>query len=141
VAILGAPVAYEDNTIKLGREAVEGIYAIGFMAAPNLETSPAPVRDWMMRYEAKYKQPATLYAAYAYGYTNVMIEGLKRAGRDLTVDSFIQAMEAMKDYKTLFGLTLSFSPTDHLGAHGAMLFQVQNGRWVQASDELQPPTN
>ena len=38
--VLIAPPGFEDNTIKLGKDAVEGAYAVGFIAPPDLERSP-----------------------------------------------------------------------------------------------------
>jgi branched-chain amino acid transport system substrate-binding protein len=40
-----------------------------------------------------------LFDVYAYGDTYVIAEAMKRAGRDLTRDKFVDALEAMKDYR------------------------------------------
>lgn len=134
VTVIGAGPAFEDNTIKLGKEAVEGMFAVGMIANPDMQNSPAPVQDWMKRYQAKFSSPASLYGAYAYSFVYIMAEGLKNAGADLTVDSFVKGMEQLKDYRTLFGSVLNFSPTNRLGANGAKLFQVQGGRWIEQGD-------
>lgn len=46
----------------------------------------------------------------------LMIEGLKRAGRDLDEESYIGGLESMKNFDT-GGLTypISYSPTSHKG--------------------------
>ena len=88
----------------------------------------------MKRFQAKYNTVASLYAAYAYSFVNIMIEGLKNAGPDLNVNSFVKGMEAIKDYRTLFGSVISFSDKNRMGAAGAKLFQVKGGRWVEAGD-------
>lgn len=128
--VIGAGPAFEDNTIKLGKDAVEGMYAVGVIANPDLQNSPAPVQDWMKRFQAKYNSTASLYGAYAYSFVYIMAEGLKNAGPNLTVDSFIKGMEQVKGYKTLFGSEINFSPTNRLGANGAKFFQVVGGRWI-----------
>ena len=47
---------------------------------------------------------------------------LQKAGRDLTADSFIAAMESIKDYNDIFGSpTMSFSATKHQGSNEAFL--------------------
>lgn len=132
--VLVAPPAFEDNTIKLGKDAVEGIYAVGFIAPPDMERSPAPVQDWMKRFQAKYNQAGSLYAAYAYMFVYVGAEGIKNAGPDLTVDSLVKGMEAVKGYKSIFGATFTFSDKSHAGVSGAKLFQVKGGRWVEIGD-------
>ncbi|HUH95103.1 MAG TPA: ABC transporter substrate-binding protein [Casimicrobiaceae bacterium] len=45
----------------------------------------------------------------------VLVEGLRRAGNDLTRERFVNAMEQMRDYD-VGGFTVSFSPTDHSGS-------------------------
>jgi len=45
----------------------------------------------------------------------VLVEGLRRAGADLTRDKFITAMERMNNVD-LGGYTVAFSPTDHNGS-------------------------
>ena len=135
--VIGAGPAFEDNTIKLGKDAVEGMYAVGVIANPDLQNSPPAVQDWMKRFQAKYSTPASLYGAYAYSFVYIMAEGLKNAGPTLTTDSFIKGMEELKNSQTLFGSIINFSPTNRLGANGAKFFQVQNGRWIEQGN-LQP---
>ncbi|MDB0573173.1 ABC transporter substrate-binding protein [Ralstonia solanacearum] len=43
------------------------------------------------------------------------VEGLRRAGRDLTRDKFIRALEAMNHYD-MDGFMLNFTPSNHLGS-------------------------
>ncbi|AMP40281.1 MULTISPECIES: ABC transporter substrate-binding protein [Ralstonia solanacearum species complex] len=45
----------------------------------------------------------------------VFVEGLRRAGRDLTRDKFIQAIETLSHYD-MGGFVLNFSPSNHLGS-------------------------
>jgi len=45
----------------------------------------------------------------------VLVEGLRRAGPDLTREKFINAMEQIRDFD-VGGYTVSFSPTDHNGS-------------------------
>ena len=134
VTVIGAGPAFEDNTIKLGKDAVEGMWAVGVIANPSLDNSPLAVQDWMKRYQAKYNATASLYGAYAYSFVYIMAEGLQHAGANLTVDSFIKGMEQIKGYRTLFGSVINFSDKNRLGANGAKLFHVQNGKWVEDGD-------
>jgi len=47
--------------------------------------------------------------------TRVFVEGLKRAGRDLTREKFIGALESMGSYD-LGGFTINYSPASHIGS-------------------------
>ena len=71
------------------------------------------------------------------GYVSAQIatEALRRAGRDLTLDSLIAAMESLKDFKDIFGATYTFTPTDHHGTTKAFLSVVHDGRWVPVMPE------
>ncbi len=134
IDVLGAAPVFDENTIKLGKDAVEGMYAVGFIASPDAERSSPAVQDWVKKYQARHGQPGSLYSAYAYSFVNIMAEGLRNAGRDLTVESFVKGMEAIKSYKTVFGADISFSDKTRLGASGAKLFRVQGGKWMELGD-------
>ena len=77
-----------------------------------------------------------LAAEIGYSAAQVVVLALQKAGRDLTADSFITALENIKDYKDIFGSpTMSFSPTKHQGSSEAFLCQVKDGKWVQVGTE------
>lgn len=63
-----------------------------------------------------------------------MVEGLKRAGRDLTADSFAKAMETIKDFQGI-GPKITFGPNQRQGARSLFLAKVaEKGRPVRISD-------
>jgi hypothetical protein len=56
---------------------------------------------------------------------------LEKAGRDLTLDSFIGAMESMKDWQDIFGSPpLTITPTNHHASSQSFLSVVKNARWT-----------
>ena len=70
-----------------------------------------------------------------YSAAQITLVALERAGRDLTLDSFISALESIKDYHDIFGSPpLTLSSTQHHGSTQAWLAQVKDGRWVAAVD-------
>lgn len=66
------------------------------------------------------------------GYIDALIwvEGLKRAGKDLTRDGFVAALEEIRnlDVGLGTGMALSYSPTDHLGFHNVFFGIITNGQ-------------
>ncbi len=66
----------------------------------------------------------------------VLVEGLKRAGRSLTRESLIAALESLHNLDLGLGpdLTLTFSSTDHKGFHHVIPTVVRGGRAVPFSD-------
>jgi ABC-type branched-subunit amino acid transport system substrate-binding protein len=65
-----------------------------------------------------------------------LAEGLKRAGKDLTRDGFLQAMESIRhvDLGLGSGMDLSYSPSDHLGFHKVYFARCHDGQAVEFSD-------
>jgi branched-chain amino acid transport system substrate-binding protein len=68
------------------------------------------------------------------GYSNAMlwVEGLKRAGKDLTREKFVDALENMHNWDQGLGkaMEVSFSPTSHVGRSNLFYCAVQNGEVV-----------
>jgi branched-chain amino acid transport system substrate-binding protein len=61
-----------------------------------------------------------------YGGALVFIEGLKRAGPELSQTGFVKALESLKDFDTGLILPTTFSPTDREGNHSAKIVEVQS---------------
>jgi ABC-type branched-subunit amino acid transport system substrate-binding protein len=66
----------------------------------------------------------------------VLVEGLKRAGRDLNREKLIEAIESIKDKDLGLGprLRLSYSATDHSGFHSVYYSVIRDGRIVAFTD-------
>ena len=55
----------------------------------------------------------------------------KLAGKALTTESMITALESGKEFRDIFGgPSVHFSPTNHLGVNTALVAKIQNGRWI-----------
>lgn len=70
------------------------------------------------------------------GYLNarVLVEALKRAGRDLTREGFIDALESMHEFRLGPGLSVSFGPQDHQGMDQVYFTWLRGGRFVLLDD-------
>lgn len=70
------------------------------------------------------------------GYVNarVLVEGLRRAGPDLDRESFIRAIESIRDYDLGIANTLSFSSFDHQGLERVYFTRIEGGRFVLIED-------
>ncbi len=69
----------------------------------------------------------------------VLVEGLRRAGKDLTREKLIQALESMHDMDIGLGsdLKLDFSSTNHKGSNHVYLTVIRNGVAVPAENLIQ----
>lgn len=70
------------------------------------------------------------------GYINarVLVEGLERAGADLTRDGFIAAVESIQNYSLGPDLEISFAGNDHQGLDQVYFTLLENGEFVLVQD-------
>ena len=60
----------------------------------------------------------------------VVAEALKRAGKDLTTDKFIDALEATHEYRVgAIASPRTFTKKHHIGNLRLQAMQVKNGEW------------
>jgi branched-chain amino acid transport system substrate-binding protein len=73
------------------------------------------------------------------GYYNarILVEGLRRAGRDLTREGFIKAIESIRDYDLGPGQTVSFGPDNHQGMERVYFTQLREGRFTLVESWLE----
>ena len=109
---------------RLLGELWEGAYYSVIGAVPG-DPEARAVLDILMRYEPKLEgREATALT----GATNMIlvVEGLRRAGRNLTRDGFAEALETLKGY-TVLGLSapITFGPLHHHGLNAVRLMRAQ----------------
>ncbi len=129
VAWVGNNAAYAQ--VIADHEAGEGYYAFVHMANMYADDSKSPeVQAWWDAYVAKYNEAPGLAAMEGYRAADLMILAMENAGRSLTTDSLVAALEGITDYTDIFGYRVQFGPDRHSGAKESVLSQVQNKRWV-----------
>ncbi len=80
---------------------------------------------------AKASNTTVSYAAMeGFVAAKVLVEGLKRAGRTLTRESFVRAMESMQKFD-LGGVMISYTATDHTGSEFVEMTMISNGRFIR----------
>ena len=94
------------------------------------------VSDWWLRYKMRFgKEPGTA-AMEGYRAADLTATALEIAGKELSRDGFIQALESITDYRDLFGYKVSFGPGDHNGVNESVLSVVRNGKWETIATSL-----
>jgi len=69
-----------------------------------------------------------------FGFVEPMVEGLKRCGRDLTVENFVKAMESIKNFQGI-GPKITFGPNKRQGTRSSFLGRcAEGGKSVRLSD-------
>jgi branched-chain amino acid transport system substrate-binding protein len=100
--------------------------------SPELQGSALEYNSLLKRYFPEDKPSFVGFEGYINA--RVLVEGLKRAGRDLTRKGFIEAIESIQDFPILPDTTLSFGPKDHQGLDQVYFTRLVNGSFVLFKD-------
>ena len=130
VAWVGNNAAYAQ--VIADHPAGQGYYCFVHMAKlyPEDEKS-SEAQAWWDAYVEAYGEDPGVAAMEGYRAASLVIEGLERAGPELTVDGLVSAMEGIEAYTDIFGYTVGYSAEKHSGVSDSALAQVQDGRWVE----------
>jgi ABC-type branched-subunit amino acid transport system substrate-binding protein len=123
---LADPIMYE-----LAGEVWEGVYMSlpGNVSVPG-EPAADKVTEILVKYEPKLKGREFLGL---FGAVSMMhlVEGLKNAGRDLSVDSFLAGMEKIKEWKPQdVGAPVTYAADRRHGINATRVGQAQKGKHV-----------
>jgi branched-chain amino acid transport system substrate-binding protein len=141
VEFLGAGPTNVIEVPLLGKDAVEGLYAAALFEIPYEDTAQGKVKEWLANYKKMFGIAANTQAIIGYNAIETFAFYANLAGRDLTGQSLLAALESGKEFHDIFGSPpVKFSPTNHLASAETMIQQIQNGRWkvIQAGSLLHP---
>ncbi|MPZ31903.1 MAG: ABC transporter substrate-binding protein [Rhodospirillales bacterium] len=135
VTFLGSAAVYD---LVVGKaQGMEGFYGMGLTEMPYVDSDVASVKTFVENYKKKFNIEPNIGAVYGYVAADLTVQGLKNAGKDLTLDSFIKGLEAIKGYKDIFnGPQVSFGPNIRQGANSSFLAEVKGGKWVRVTEPL-----
>ena len=114
---------------------------LGFCYYPDPERSQVP---GVIRYRAAITRahPGRRFDRYTlYGYTfgRLVVAGVERAGRTLTREGFIDAMESLTNWDAGGVMPdVSFSATNHHAQRAGFICEMQGGRLVSVTDWIAP---
>jgi branched-chain amino acid transport system substrate-binding protein len=134
IDMLGQAASYDEAVAEVPGGVTEGFYSM----TPVLYVAASDKRPEVVAFAEKYrklfgKEP-NFAAQLGYTGAQLMILALKNGGKDLTTDSFVAGMEAIKDWHDIFGSpAMTFSSTKHQGSSESFLCVVKEGKWVPVS--------
>ena len=135
VDMVGQAASYDTAVATAPGGTGEGFYSI----TPTLYVYPddprPEVRDLMARYRTRYGIDINYIGQTGVSVAQIALEALRRAGRNLTVDGLVTAMESLHEFTDIYGNTYSFGPQQHHGSTKAFLAVVKDGRWVPVLDQ------
>jgi branched-chain amino acid transport system substrate-binding protein len=136
---IGSSAAYTDLIHKLGGKAMDGLYATMTVQNPYLDEASQPIRFWANKYKTKFNEDPTVFSVYGYSIIDAFLAAARKAGPNLTTDSFVKAMDTMVLPPDMFGSAeATFGPKKRLGSELSRLSQIQDGKWKVVSDYVRP---
>ncbi|RDV82875.1 ABC transporter substrate-binding protein [Ammonifex thiophilus] len=132
---IGLNWAADEKVIKLAGPAAEGYigvipFAFPYDNAPGLKTIKEYLASKGQKLEDKNQK-------FIQGWVSamIMLEGVKRAGNNLTGEGVRKGLESLKDFDT-GGLSapITFTATSHRGTDRIRLARVENGKFVYITD-------
>jgi len=137
VVFVGNIASYDHFTAAAKGGVTEGYYAVtGFEFAYEDQGSDV-MKAWVKKYKEKNGKPPFAASQLGYNSADIVIAALQKAGRNLTTESLINALENMDTHSSLFGGSIySFSKDNHQGTNKSVLAQVKNGRWVTVKSSI-----
>ncbi len=117
----------------------EGTLGLCYYPDPNRSDAPGIVayRQLMARYFPDEK--LNRYSLYGYVFGQMVVEGLRRAGATPTRESFIDAMETIRDWDTGGILPpVTFSRTNHHAQRAGFVCELREGRFMPLGDWITP---
>ena len=117
--------------------AMNGLYCLNSVIFPYYDTANKIEKEWWDKFKEIYGKDPNTGALYGYIFADIAIEAINRAGEDLTIDSFVEAMETLNNFEDpLKTGAVTFSDTQRQGTNISYFFQVQNERFEVISGPI-----
>ncbi|MFC1823593.1 ABC transporter substrate-binding protein [Thermodesulfobacteriota bacterium] len=103
---------------------------------PDISVTDLPaVKEWRKRYVKAFGKPPGMYVITGYDWMNFFRIALEKAGRDLTRETLVDALETFKDVPSILGgPAVTFSPTKRLGTNQFFVALLQGGKLWKISE-------
>lgn len=123
--------ALAEELAGTGRRYTEGVFVTQIVPAPVTRTAAVGRFHQLMARDAPGVRPGFV-ALEGWVAASILIEGLRRAGRDLDTEKLVAALEGIRDLDLGIGARISFSPEDHQGSREVWGTLLQpDGSWKQ----------
>lgn len=138
VDMFGASASCNTVVAKQGGPALNGLYGVTGLPVADIDNVSGKGKEVFENFKAEYGNYPTEVGQFGYMVADLTVLALENAGRDLTTKSFIEGMEAIKDFHNYFnGPSISFSETQHKGSDESALVWIQDGKWVYPDGKRQ----
>jgi branched-chain amino acid transport system substrate-binding protein len=129
--VLSSDVALAYVVIKALGPLAEGLYFDSYAVLPGANVPKATFfRNVVTKYGNPKTAPIDTFTSVGFGAAQVLVAGLKRAGRNPTRAGLIKALQTFRKWNgSIFG-PLTYTAGSHAGLNGSYMVQVHNGAFV-----------
>jgi ABC-type branched-subunit amino acid transport system substrate-binding protein len=126
----------DPRVAMLAGEAGEGFIAAYWAYYPDSdEPGPTLYRELCEKNNVPEKMRGP-YHYYGFATANVLVEGLRKAGRYPTRERLVSGLESLKNWDNGAFPPITYSRNDHAGVESVILLQLQGGKQVAITDWL-----
>jgi ABC-type branched-subunit amino acid transport system substrate-binding protein len=124
-----SPLLYQPGS-AIGKEVFDAPLSFNRKIFLSFPTSPADQTaegvEEFRALAAKYKLPATHLATQlsAYSAARILVEGLKRTGKDVSREKLVETLEGLNQYATGVIPAVTYGPNRRIGAMGAYVITI-----------------
>lgn len=134
---IGGNPAADDKIIELAGDAAANFMAIGFFDL--WENPPGDALKLYRRLEPESgsDRASRPFRAWAFGSAQILVEALLRAGRNLTREKLVEALESFRGWNGNLGVPVTYGPNLWGGKHTAVILtraDIARGILVRATD-------
>ncbi len=118
-----------DKLVEELGDAGEGVLVTQVVPPPTQRILLPATEQYSRLLNQYYPQDEPNFVSFE-GFINarILIEALRRTGRDITREGFIRALESIKEHYVGIGAIINFGPQDHQGIDDVYLTEVRNGQ-------------
>jgi len=118
-----------DKLVQELGDAGEGVLITQVVPPPTQRILLPATEQYSRLLSQYYPQDRPNFVSFE-GFINarVLVEALRRAGRDISREGFIRALESIKEHYVGIGAVINFGPKDHQGIDDVYLTEVKDGQ-------------
>jgi branched-chain amino acid transport system substrate-binding protein len=127
--------SFDFNVAGVPNGGTEGLYITSTVAPPYEDGNDA-MKKFITDYKAKFNLPPSSSAMIGYIGADITVKALEKAGKDLTLDSFIKGLNSFKYTDDFGNPELTFTETKRQGTRASNLYQVKGGKFTLVSKNI-----